>query len=286
MIENMLGSSETSGALRGTPLAGLPVRDGPAGALVVSGFGAEDSAALLRAWQAAQARTPVTGRWPLLCATDADDDLLAPSPLDGETRARLADLDRAARSVDPWPYFQRGDDGPPEVEPSFYTDGLHGVDVTAEVLPAVGPDAGTQQLLRAAYDYVRSDPGVTARVLERTREVVSIDYWYVPDDVSLLLLPTASPWLASYWMGFYGAVEHDRELAAVLWQWYERWDVRPVAGWDTMLQFAGHRAPTPGDDAFTAARQLLALSPNVDILQWELAVAMPAGDAWFVHHRP
>jgi hypothetical protein len=39
-------------------------------------------------------------------------------------------------------------------------------------------------------------------------------------------------------MGFYGALEHEFELAAVLWQWYERWDVRPVACWDTMLQFS------------------------------------------------
>ena len=283
---NMLGLPETFAALRATALAGLPLREGPAGALVVSGFAAGDSAALLRAWQAAHALSQLTGRWPLLCATDVGEDLLEPSPLDGETRAELADLDRAAREVDPWPFFQRADDGPLEVEPPFYTEGLHGVDVTAEVLPTVGPDVSTQQLLRAAYDYVLSDPGVTARVLERTRDVVSIDYWYEPDEVALLLLPTASPWLASYWMGFYGALAHDQELAAVLWQWYERWDVRPVACWDTMVQFVVHRPPTPGEDAFTAARQVLALSPNVDVLQWELAVAMSACDAWFLHNRP
>ena len=124
--------------------------------------------------------------------------------------------------------------------------GFHGVDVTAQVLPEVGPDVSTQQLLRAAYDYVLSDPGVTARVLERTRDVVSTNYWHVPDEVALLLLPTAAPWLASYWMGFYGALEHERELAAVLWQWHERWDVRPVACWDTMVQFAVRRPPKPG----------------------------------------
>jgi hypothetical protein len=53
-----------------------------------------------------------------------------------------------------------------------------------------------------------------------------------------------------------------------------------------MLQFEVHRPPAPGEDAFTAARQVLALSPNVDIDQWELAVAMRAGNARFLHNRP
>lgn len=67
---------------------------------------------------------------------------------------------------------------------------------------------------------------------------MSVDYWYVPAEVSLL------------------------------------------------LQFEVHRPPVPGDDAFTAARQLLAQSRNTDILQRELAIAITAGDAWFVHDRP
>jgi hypothetical protein len=97
----MLSLPETFAALRDTALAGSPLRQGPAGALVVSGFAAEDSVALLRAWQAAHALSQLTGRWPLLCATDVGEDLLEPSPLDGERQAELADLDRAAREVDP-----------------------------------------------------------------------------------------------------------------------------------------------------------------------------------------
>jgi hypothetical protein len=228
----------------------------------------------------------VTGRWPVLITTDYHEDLLEPTPFGARAAAALADLDRAARRADPWPLFQQSDDGPPEVELPFYTQGFYGVDVTAAVLPNVGPDVGTQQLLRAAYDHVRSDPGLTAQVVQRTRDVVSTDYWYVPDEVSLLLLPTASPWLAPYWISFYGALGHEQELAAVLWQWHERWDVRPVACWDTMLQFEVGRPPAPGEDAWTAARQVLALARNFDIHQWELAVAVTVGDAWFVHNRP
>ncbi|MBB2944575.1 hypothetical protein FB565_004304, partial [Actinoplanes lutulentus] len=193
---------------------------------------------------------------------------------------------RAARTVDPWPIFQDGDDDAPDVELSFYTQGQYGVDVTADVLPTVGPDAGTQQLLRTAYDHVLSDPGLTDQVREGTRSVVSTDYWFVPDEVSLLLLPTASSWLAPYWAGFFGALGREGDLAAVLWQWQQRWDARLVACWDTMLQFEVHRPPVPGDDAWAAARQLLALGPNFDIQQWELAVAVTEGDAWFVHNRP
>ncbi|MFI5895686.1 DUF4253 domain-containing protein [Actinoplanes sp. NPDC051513] len=282
----MLGLSDTAAALRETALAGLPVQAGPAGALVVSGFSSEDSDALLRVWRVAYALLTVTGRWPLLVDADIDSKEVEPSPFDAETKAALAGVDRAARTVDPWPFFQRSDDEAPDIELPFYTQGFHGIDVTAGVLPKVGPVVSIQQLLRAAYDHVLSDPGLTARVLDGTRDVVSTDYWYVPDDVSLLLLPSVSPWLAAHWMGFWGALEQEQELAAVLWQWHQRWDVRPVACWGTMLQFEVHRPPTPGEDAFTAARQLLALSPNVDIHQWELAVAITSGEAWFAHHRP
>ena len=53
-----------------------------------------------------------------------------------------------------------------------------------------------------------------------------------------------------------------------------------------MLQFQVGRPPAPGDEAWTAAGQLKALAPNLDLSRWELAVALPAGDAWFVHNRP
>jgi hypothetical protein len=281
----VLGLSDTVGALQGTVLAGLPIREGPAGALIVSGLDTDDTAGLHAAWRAAYALLPETGRWPVLI-DDGDNESIDTGPFDARTEAELTALDRAARTVDPWPFFQRGDDGPPEVELSFYTGGLHGVDVTADVLPTLPHNVSTQQLLRAAYNHVSADPRLTAEVRERTRDVVSTGYWYQPDDASLMLAPTTSPWLAVAPLGFYGALGHEEELAAVLRQWHERWDVRPVACWGTMLQFEVHRKPVPGDDAWTAARQVLALSPNIDILQWELAVAIAAGDAWFVHNRP
>ncbi|GAA2522302.1 DUF4253 domain-containing protein [Winogradskya humida] len=274
----MLGLTEVTAALQGRP-----VQEGPKGALVVPGI---DPDGLHEAWRSAHALLPVTGRWPILVTTDWDEDVVAPSPFDDEAQTALAALDHAARTVDPWLHYRRDDDEDPEVESSFYTEGFYGVDVTAHVQPAIGPGAGAQQVLRAAYDHVLSDPELTGRVRERTRNAVSTDFWFKPDEVSLLLLPTASPWLAPFWVDFYGALHGIDDFAAALWQWHRRWDVRLVASWDTMLQFEVHRPPVPGDDAWTAARQLLALGPDFDIHEWELAVAVTSGDAWFVHNRP
>jgi hypothetical protein len=49
----------------------------------------------------------------------------------------VARFDQAARTIDRWPFFQLGDDDAPGVQLSFYTHGLYGVDVTAEVLGMV-----------------------------------------------------------------------------------------------------------------------------------------------------
>ncbi len=67
------------------------------------------------------------------------------------------------------------------------------------------------------------DPVLTARVLGTVRHVVRTDSWHVPGEVWLLLLPTASSWLAPRWIGFYGTLGDEHDLAAVLWQWHQRW---------------------------------------------------------------
>jgi hypothetical protein len=53
-----------------------------------------------------------------------------------------------------------------------------------------------------------------------------------------------------------------------------------------MLQLVVERPPAPGDEAWTVAGQILALATNFDIFQWELAVALPESEAWFIHRRP
>ncbi|MEU8254325.1 DUF4253 domain-containing protein [Micromonospora inaquosa] len=127
-----------------------------------------------------------------------------------------------------------------------------------------------------------------AQVLDRVRFVTQTDYWYTPDSVLLMLVPTSDVRSSAYWVDFYGALtcEAQQKLAEVLAQWRHRWDARLVASWGTMLQFQVGRRPTPGDEAWAAAGQLKALAPNLDLRRWEVAVALAAGDAWFVHNRP
>jgi hypothetical protein len=164
---------------------------------------------------------------------------------------------------------------------------MAGVDLTALVSDVALPTP-RQALERALYDRLLADADPYAQVLGSVRFVTQTDYWYTPDSVLLMLLPTSDVRSSGYWVDFYGALtrEYQQKLAEVLAQWHHRWDARLVASWGTMLQFQVGRRPAPGDEAWTAAGQLKALAPNLDLSRWEVAVALPAGDAWFVHNRP
>ena len=164
--------------------------------------------------------------------------------------------------------------------------GAH-LDLTALVSDVALPTP-RRTLERALYDRLLADADLYARVLGSVRFVTQTDYWYTPDSVLLMLLSTSGVRSSGYWVDFYGALtrEYQRTLAEVLAQWRHRWDAGLVAAWGTMLQFQVGRCPAPGDEAWIAAGQLKALAPNLDLSRWEVAVALPAGDAWFVHKRP
>ncbi|MFG1659967.1 DUF4253 domain-containing protein [Micromonospora chersina] len=164
---------------------------------------------------------------------------------------------------------------------------MAGVDLTALVSDVALPTE-RQVLERTLYDRLLADADLYARVSARVRFVTQTDYWYTPNSVLLMLLPTSDVRSSGYWVDFWGAPtsEYQRRLAEVLAQWRRRWDARLVASWGTMLQFQVGRRPAPGDEAWTAAGQLKALAPNLDLNRWEVAVALSAGDAWFVHNRP
>ncbi|MBM0275043.1 hypothetical protein [Micromonospora tarensis] len=274
-------------ALVGTPLAGLPIGHGPAGTVLVSDV---DPNRLQEAWQAAEALVPVTGRRPIMITDDFVGTLeMSPEPQPGPSESELRAFAAAARSAEPWlAYRDHGEDHEVEEgEVEFYAGGVAGVDLTAlasdVVLPTPRPT-----LERTLYDRLLADTALHARVLDTVRFVTQPDYWFTPDSVLLMLLPTSDVRGSGYWVDHYGALtlEYRHKLAEVLAQWRHRWDARLVASWGTMLQFQVGRRPTPGDEAWTAAGQLKALAPNLELSRWEVAVAMPAGDAWFVHDRP
>jgi hypothetical protein len=274
-------------AFAGTPLAGLPIGHGPSGTVLVADI---EPDRLHDAWRAADALVPVIGRRPVMVTDDFDETLgILPEPEPGPSESELRAFAEAAESSEPWLAYRHysEDDEVGEGEAEYYARRLAGVDLTALVSDVSLP-APRQALERALYDRLLADAGLQARVLGGVRLVTQTDYWYTPDSVLLMLLPTSDVRRSAYWVDFYGAStqEYQRKLAEVLAQWHRRWDARLVASWGTMLQFQVGRRPAPGDEAWTVAGQLKALAPNLELSRWEVAVALSAGDAWFVHNRP
>ncbi|MGY0002365.1 DUF4253 domain-containing protein [Micromonospora sp. I033] len=274
-------------AFVGTPLAGLPIGHGPSGTVLVDDI---DPNRLHEAWQAAEALVPVIGRRPVMVTDDFDDTLrIRPEPEPGPSVSELRAFAEAAQASDPWLTYRHysEDDEVDEGEVRYYARGVAGVDLTALVSDVALPTE-RPALERALYDRLLADADLYARVTGSVRFVTQTDYWYTPDSVLLMLLPTSDVRSSGYWVDFFGALtrEYQQRLAEVLAQWRHRWDARLVASWGTMLQFQVGRRPAPGDEAWTAAGQLKALAPNLDLHRWEVAVAMAAGDAWFVHNRP
>ncbi|WP_430500793.1 DUF4253 domain-containing protein [Micromonospora trifolii] len=279
--------NQIEAAFLGTPLAGLPIGHGPSGTILVADV---DPDRLHEVWQTAEALVPVIGRRAVMVTDDFDDALtFRPEPEQGPSESELRAFAEAAASSEPWLTYRHysEDHQVDEVEIEFYARGTTGVDLTA-LLPDVALPTPLPALERALYDRVLADADLHAQVLGNVRLVTQTDYWFTPDSVLLMLLPTSDVRSSAYWVDFYGALtEEDRQrLAEVLAQWRHQWDARLVASWGTMLQFQVGRRPTPGDEAWAAAGQLKALAPNLELSQWEVAVALPAGDAWFVHNRP
>jgi hypothetical protein len=284
-VRNDLDHIET--AFVGTPLAGLPIGHGPSGTVLVADI---DPNRLHETWQAADALVPITGRRPVMVTDDFGDTLrIRPEPEPGPPESELCAFAEAAESSEPWLAYRHysEDDKVDKGEVEYYARGMAGVDLTA-LVSGVALPTSRQALERTLYDRLLADADLYAEVLDSVRFVTQTDYWYTPESVLLMLLPTSDVRRSGYWVDFYGALtrEYQQKLAEVLAQWSHRWDARLVASWSTMLQFQVGRRPAPGEEAWTAAGQLKALAPNLDLSRWEVAVALSAGDAWFVHNRP
>lgn len=273
-------------ALVGTPLAGLPIGHGPSGTVLVADV---DPDRVHEAWQAADALVPVIGRLPVMVTDDDDTPMILPVPEQGPSVSELRAFAEAAESSDPWLAFRHynEDQQVDADEVEFHARGVAGVDLTA-LVPGVVLPTPRPVLERALYDRLLADADLHAQVLDSARLVTSTEYWYTPDSVLLMLVPTDDVRSSAYWLDFHGALtgEEQQQFAEVLAHWRHRWDARLVASWGTMLQFQVGRRPAPGDEAWTAAGQLKALAPDLDLSRWEVAVALTAGDAWFVHNRP
>ena len=274
----MEDADDLAEALTPTALTGFSVDDGPGGTFVVPGI---DPDGLLEAWRAARSVVPVTGRWPVMIT--AEDDIL-----DGEDPSDFDDLDRAARKIDPWdPPWRVISDDDPLVPARDLRSHLRGfpaelveVASTQLAMPTAEP-----VLERWIYDRLLADPTLAEPFQEQVDAMVGTRHWFVPTSVRLVLLPTALPWLAPYWLHYWGT-DDSTWLSAVQYQWHLQWGAELVASWGTMLQFIVSRQPEPGEQAWELAGQLKKVGTSLQVQQWLLALALPHTDAWFLHDRP
>jgi hypothetical protein len=234
-------------AFVGSPLAGLPIWHGPSGTVLVADINPNR---LHEAWQAADSLAPVIGHLPVMVTDDFDDTLrIRPEPEPSPSRSELCAFAEAAESSEPWLAYRHysEDDEVDEGEVEYYARGMAGVDLTALMSDLALPTP-RQALERALYDRLLADADLYAQVLGSVRFVTQTDYWYTPDSVLLMLLPTSDVRSSGYWVDFDGAPtpEYQTKLAEVLAQWRQRWDARLVASWGTMLQFQVGSSPRAG----------------------------------------
>lgn len=69
-------------------------------------------------------------------------------------------------------------------------------------------------------------------------------------------------------------------------QWHQHWGAELIAAWGTTLQLTAQRRPQPGPQTWELTGQHLALGASLQYEQWQLAIALTHGDAWFLHDRP
>ncbi|WP_433311457.1 hypothetical protein [Micromonospora chersina] len=190
-------------AFVGTPLAGLPIGHGPAGTVLVSDV---DPDRLHEAWQAADALVPVLGRRPVLVTDDWDGTLrFRPEPEPGPSESELRAFAEAAEASDPWLIYRHHseDDEVDEGEVGYYARGVAGVDLTALVSDVALPTE-RRVLERTLYDRLLADADLYGRVSASVRYVTQTDYWYTPNSVLLMLLPTSDVRSSGYWVDFWG----------------------------------------------------------------------------------
>jgi hypothetical protein len=267
--------------LRGSGPAGRAVHELSGDVLVVSGVAPGD---VLTAWAELRDLVSVTGRRP------AAIDLQGP-PVGEPTAADLARLRAAAGIVDPWavdPGHQQWLDSlrVPADEVTSIATSFSGLDVSAEARRALPLPTTPALLDRWVYDRVLGDPQLREMELAAVRAWTSTDSWFTPAEVGLVLLPTSQAWLAPAWLPYFGTAGQEHRLCAALHRWQQAWGAELVASWGTMLQMLAARRPPAGDPAYELAGQLLQMGRSLDVHQWQLALALTQGDAWFLHDRP
>jgi hypothetical protein len=272
---------DIAAVLRGTALQGHPVEEGIGATFLV---GEVDPARLLECWHAAHGVMARTGRWPVFSL---------PGELYHEPDAvELEELDRAARTLDPWTVYRRSCNAEPmeRVRAEIYVETFLGFDTVVPGFEELAGPITDMRLQRWLYDLLVSHPGLLARVFTSGYDyLIGTNSWHMTSEVQLVLLPTTAQWLAPAWLPYWGASERSNGFpawAAAMYEWDRRWGASLVATWGTMLQYVTRRRPRLGDEAWELAGQLMAVGSSLQCEQWQLAIALTRGNAWFLHDRP
>ena len=275
----MYRAGDIAAALRGSTLEGHPVEEGLGGTFLVQDV---DPSRVLEAWQAAHAAISVTGRWPVF--TLPGDLHHEPEP------AELVELDRAARTLDPWSVYRRhgADEARDRQDVERYVEAFLGAEMVELALQRLPLPTTSHALQRWVYDTVLADPHLVAQAFSGYGHLVGTSRWHTWPEVQLVLLPTTAQWLAPAWVSYFGAARDNGypAWAAAMRLWDQRWNAGLVAAWGTMLQFTAPRQPEPGPQAWDLAGQLMAVGGSLQCEQWQLAIVLARGDAWFLHDRP
>ncbi|WP_144120886.1 hypothetical protein [Catellatospora sichuanensis] len=268
-------------ALRNTALDGLPVEEESGNCLIVSGV---EPADVLSAWRAARAVLPMTGRWPVFRSSDHNglDHQREPTSDD------LAELDAAARTIDPWSagYDPCDDEDEPLTvdELSLFVPTFEGVDLQSEARRRF--DAPTMSSVdRWIYDRVLADPPLLAQALAYVGQRANVQ-WRQPSTVELWLLPTPHAHLAAGWVSYHGTLGRPDVLAAALWQWHQAWGAELVASWGLTIDLTTGRRPAVGEQAWELAGQQKSLANHLEDEQWMVALALTQRNEWSLYDRP
>jgi hypothetical protein len=288
----MTSTARETQAVLGDGLGGLACREGPGGTVVIDGVAPES---WLSTWQLARDALDVYRRGPVAThvwetTSYSEPGWIEPERFVDEEIAdvapdQVAAFRAAALTAQPWSVF------PLDARDYELPEGHLQYN-----LPPALPLEEALRDLRAPYTTATVSRYLFERLLQEPHLYGDGDiawfasqaHWFVPDNVSLVLLPTTDSWMGGCWLGFHGALDPRRRaaLAAAERAWLQRWGAERTASWLTMLQLVAAGPVADPEEAWTAAGQILAVASSNQEGQWRLALALQRDRFWFLHDRP
>ena len=281
-MARVLHGQELRAALDGPALRGLTLTPGPGGVWLLTGVDPDE---LLPVWWAARERVPRTGRWPVAV-------LEPPYHLDPPRDLQRAVDDFTARvdAADPASVFPAWVNDLPETAEDLALLVGHRFPAHPELVERMVADLGDPTTEPAwdawLYDRLLTEPDLRAEV--HVAHLQGTCQWHRAERLSLALLPDSRGWLSPLFLSFHSCETPERAsaLAAVQRRWEADYGAELVAHLGTMLELTVSRPPADPADAYRLAGEHKDIASSQEAYRYELALALPGSDAWFLHDRP